>query len=184
MIRKSPKVKIKICGYSECKKEFVPQRPMQQVCSTLCAQKFNEEKEVKKRVKEMKSNITRLSVYEDIAKKIFQSWIRKRDEKEGCISCPNLMASQWDGSHYFKAEIYSGVIFNEMNVNKSCSYCNNQLAGNLIEYRKGLVKKYGEEKVNELEVLAVKTKQYKFTREELVDIAHKYKMKIKANDYS
>lgn len=38
-----------------------------------------------------------------------------------------------------------------MNVNLCCRKCNCFLSGNLIEYRKGLVKKYGEEKVLMLE---------------------------------
>jgi hypothetical protein len=185
MLRKSPKQpKPKPCGYSECGKLFVPQRPFQVTCSIACARKYNEEKEVKKRVKQMESSLTKLSYYEQMAKQVFQKWVRLRDEKEGCISCYRKHSEQFDGGHYMKAEIYSGVIFNEMNVNKQCCYCNGpHMHGNLVEYRKGLVNKYGEEKVQELEVLANQTRNYKYTREELKEITIKYKTKIKNKDF-
>lgn len=178
MKRKSPK--LKKCGYSECDNKFIPQRPLQQTCSVECTLKFIDEKDVKKRVKEMESNITKLSIYEGLAKKVFQKWVRLRDEHLGCISCGTRVTEQWDGGHYHKAELYSGVIFNEMNVNKQCCYCNGPyMDGNPTGYRKGLIEKYGLEAVRELDVLAIQTKQYKFTREELTEITNKYKQKIK-----
>lgn len=182
---KLPKrIKPKKCGYSECEKLFVPQRPLQVACSIDCARKFNEEKEVKKRLREMESNVTKLSVYEGLARTVFQQWIRLRDKNVPCISCGTFETNQWDSGHYMKAELFSGVIFNPLNVNKQCCYCNGpKMHGNLIQYRIGLVKKIGEEAVNDLEVLANQTRQYKFTREELAEITTKYKKKIKDGDF-
>ena len=179
MLKQPKRVKPKKCGYSECDKMFVPQRPMQPVCSVQCAMKYNEEKEIAKRVRECENNISKLSIYEGLARTVFQTWVRKRDAHLPCISCGTLTTEQWDGSHYLSAEQYSGVIFNPLNVNKACCYCNRNLHGNPIGYRKGLVQKIGEEKVNELEVLANQTRQYKFTRDELAEITTKYKLKIK-----
>ena len=132
----------------------------------------------------MESNITKLSVYEGLARTVFQQWIRKRDEHLACISCGTFTTEQWDGSHYLSAEQYSGVIFNDLNVHKACCYCNRNLHGNPIAYRKGLVLKIGEDKVNELEVLANQTRQYKWDRQELIDITAKYKLKIKNGDFN
>jgi hypothetical protein len=64
-------------------------------------------------------------------------------------------------------------------VHKQCSYCNLQLAGNLIEYRKGLVKKIGINKVQDLEDMADSSRSYKFTKDELITLAKNYKLKIK-----
>lgn len=137
--------------------------------------KFNSEKEISKRFKEMKFSVSFEKVKAK-AKKTFQSWIRKRDERLPCISCDRTNTKQWDGGHYFKAEIYSGLIFDEMNVNKQCVYCNRDLDGNLIQYRIGLVKKYGSYAVEGLEELAPKKKQYKYSRIELLDIINIYKL--------
>lgn len=181
--RKSPKPKR--CGYSECGEKFIPQRPLQQCCSPKCAIEFNSEKEVKKRFREIENNTTTLSMFEHTAKTVFQKWCRLRDEKEPCISCKRTFTKQWDGGHYYPAGQYSGIIFNEMNVNKQCSECNGTLLhGNPIEYRKGLIQKYGEEKVKELDMLAIEKRNYKYTREELQEITIKYKLKIKHNDFT
>lgn len=155
-----------------CSKQFKSMR-ITPVCSYVCALKFNEKKEVEKRVKDMKKYVKFIDLKAK-AKAVFQKWVRKRDENLGCISC-GTQSAKFDGGHYFKAELYSGLIFNEFNVNKQCSYCNSYLAGNLIEYRKGLIYKYGELAVEGLEQLANETKHKIWSREELMEIISKYK---------
>lgn len=163
-----------------CEKPFIPTfSTLQVVCGIPCSRKFNEEKEIKKRVKQMKVESQKLSDLESVARVIFQKYIRERDKKDKCISCNRTETEQWDGSHLFSAEQYSGVIFNEMNVNKACVFCNRNLYGNLLEYRKGFILKYGEQAYNDLEKLANETRTYKFQRSELIDIANKYKIKLK-----
>jgi len=176
MIRTKPK-KCKQCG-----NDFKQMNSLQIVCSYQCALKFNSEAEIKKRVQEYKQNVQSLSQLESLAKVVFQKWIRYRDENLPCISCGTNTSNQWDGSHYFKAEIYSGVIFNELNVNKSCSYCNKWLDGNLINYRKGLIEKYGVLAVEGLEQLANETRQYKYNKDELNEIINTYKLKLKQGE--
>ena len=95
------------------------------------------------------------------AQKVFNEWIRERDKDKGCISCG---ASIDHAGHYFSAGHYSALRFNEMNVNGQCLRCNNFLHGNLINYRKGLVKKYGEERVLMLENSAELRKANKWSR--------------------
>ena len=174
------RIKPKKCGYSECGKMFIPQRPLQVACSVQCSIKFNEEKEIKKRTKLLKEGATTLMQLEKLARIWFQKWVRKMDEKDPCISCNRTFTKQWDGGHFCPAEIYSGVIFDEMNVNKQCSECNGiNMHGNPIGYRQGLIRKYGEDAVRELELRANQTRNYKYTREELIEIANKYKLKLK-----
>ena len=109
----------------------------------------------------------------------FQKWIRLRDSNEGCISCGTTTAKIWHAGHYLKAELFTGIIFNPMNVNKQCEKCNTFLNGNEANYRIGLVKKYGEEAVKKLEEQANKLRQYKYTREELKEIKTKYQKLLK-----
>jgi len=120
-----------------------------------------------------------LGQYEMDAKRSFQKFIRLRDTNENCISCGNSQSDIFDGGHFRKAELYSGVIFNELNCHKQCRYCNRFLGGNEANYRNGLVKRIGEFKLAELEQLAIDTKIYKYTKQELIDIKKMYDLKIK-----
>jgi hypothetical protein len=104
------------------------------------------------------------------AQKVFNAWIRERDKDFGCISCG---AQVNHAGHYLSAGHHGHLRFNEVNVNGQCLRCNNFLHGNLINYRQGLVKKYGEEKVLMLEAKARQTK--KWSRVELEAIINEYK---------
>jgi len=170
------KIKLKQC--KQCGEMFKPFNTLQVVCSAICALEFNSKKEVDKRFKVMKSDSRSLIELRNLARVSFQIYIRQRDKDLPCISC-NKSDAKWDAGHYLKAEIYTKLIFNELNCHKQCSYCNLQLAGNLIEYRKGLVKKIGINKVQELEDMADSSRSYKFAKDELINLAKEYKLKIK-----
>lgn len=105
------------------------------------------------------------------AERVFNEYIRKRDQGLKCISCNNP-GNQ--AGHYFPVR-YSGVRFNEFNVNLQDAYCNCYAYGNQAMYRIGLVNKYGEKAVKELEEEAVKTKMKRWSRSELEEIISKYK---------
>ena len=105
------------------------------------------------------------------AQDVFNAWIRNRDKDKGCISCGGSVDH---AGHYFSQGHHSALRFNEMNVNGQCLRCNNFLHGNLINYRKGLVKRYGEQKVLILESHGSKVK--KWSRVELKAIIQMYKL--------
>jgi hypothetical protein len=159
--------KCKVCG-----EPFTPKNSIQPICSYICYTTYISKKEINKRIKEAKKNLQTLSDYEGVAKKVFQKWIRKRDDGKGCISCGAPIS---DGGHYYPAGQYSGLIFDEMNVHGQCRQCNHFRSGNLIEYRIGLIMRYGNEYVNELESKAKNGRDRKYTREELTEIINKYK---------
>lgn len=172
-------IKLKQC--KQCGEMYKPFNTLQVVCSAICALEFNSKKEIDKRFKVMKSDSRSLIELRNLARVSFQIYIRQRDENLPCISC-NKTYAKWDAGHYLKAEIYTELIFNEDNVHKQCSYCNLQLAGNLIEYRKGLVKRIGIKRVQVLEDMADLSRSYKFTKDELITLAKNYKLKIKNNE--
>lgn len=105
------------------------------------------------------------------AQKVFNAWIRERDKNMGCISCG---APVTEAGHYFSQGHHSALRFNEMNTNGQCTRCNCFLHGNLLKYRNGMVKKYGEEKLLLLESQARKPK--KWSRFELEQIIEHYKL--------
>ena len=137
-----------------------------------------ENKKKKERTK-LKESLKSISKIISEIKPIFQKFIRFRDKDLPCISCGSFNAKEYHGGHFKKAEIYSGVIFDERNCHKQCSKCNNFLNGNEGDYRVNLVKRFSEKFVKELEKFANETRNYKYTREELQQIKEKYKQKIK-----
>lgn len=175
-------IKLKRRKCKHCKEIFEQQRPLQYLCGVHCGAKYAHalaQKKDKKKMGEMKKSLLTLSDYEKIARKIFQRWVRLRDKNLPCISCGVVTTPQWDGGHYLKAELFSGLIFNEMNCHKQCSRCNDLYSGNELEYRDGLIKRYGLDYVNELESIKNQNRNYKYTREQLTEITETYKQKIK-----
>jgi hypothetical protein len=167
-----------------CKKEFTQFNSTISVCGYQCAIEWGKLHPKKTSIKRVNSEIKseakeKLKTQAQLRNPIklhFQKWVRMRDIKEPCISCGTTEA-KWDGGHYLKAEIYSGVIFDERNTNKQCSYCNQYLDGNTAAYRQGLIKKIGLDQVIALEELANETRTKKWTIEELQQIKTKYKIK-------
>jgi hypothetical protein len=168
-----------------CKKEFTQFNSLNRVCSILCAIELGKLKPAKVNYKRVNSEIkseakNKLKTQAQLRNPIklhFQKWCRLRDEKEPCISCGTTTAKKWDGGHYLKAELYSGVIFDERNVNRQCVSCNQYKDGNVADYRIGLIKKIGLDQVIALEDLANETRTKKWTIEELQQIKNKYKIK-------
>lgn len=114
-----------------------------------------------------------LQKYLERAQIVFNRWIRERDKNKGCISCG---APVTEAGHYFSQGHHSALRYNEINVNGQCTRCNCFLHGNLINYRKGLVNRYGLEKVLMLENSADLRRVKKWSRFELELIIKEYKI--------
>lgn len=169
-----------------CETVFIPKQFLQATCDYKCAityaKRLKENKakaEWRIEKKALTEKLKTLSQYEADAKKSFQKWIRLRDANENCISCGGNDKDLWDGGHFKKAEIYSGVIFNPANCHKQCRKCNRFLGGNELMYRQGLIQRYGLEYTESIENLANETRQYKFTKQELIAKKLQYDLLIK-----
>ncbi len=154
-------------GHEHYKKQFIPKVEKRAKAT------------IRRKNKEQREKLKSISRLIQETRVPFQKWIRLRDANEGCISCETTSAKIWHAGHYFKAELFTGLIFNEMNCNKQCEKCNTFLDGNESGYRKGLVKKYGEEAVQELEVIADSLRKHKYSREELKEIKTEYQKKLR-----
>ena len=119
------------------------------------------------------SKLTSIPKLTKKAQDVFNKWIRTRDQNKGCISCGKDVT---EAGHYLSAGHYSALRFNEMNTNGQCTRCNCFLSGNLIKYRQGLVKRYGEAKVLQLENSVAVRSVKKYTRFELQSIIQNYKV--------
>jgi hypothetical protein len=130
--------------------------------------------------KKQREKLKTLSQLEAEARKYFQRYIRLRDQDKPCPSCGTYTADLWDGGHFYKAEIYSGLIFDERNCHKQCRKCNRFLGGNENNYRLGLIHRFSKEYVLQLDADAIQKRDYKYSREELLEIKAHYKQKIKS----
>ena len=114
----------------------------------------------------------------------FSKYIRLRDALKTtgtlthvkCITCGKLLSIGFCDAGHFVSRRYNATLFDERNVNTQCRYCNRFLDGNLLEYRRQLIKLYGEGIDTELEDKA--TEITKISIEDLTSIAECYKMKV------
>jgi len=170
-----------------CLTTFEPKQFAQSVCSPCCAIKHSKNLKAQKEQREwrvekkiIKEKLKTLSEYESDAKKSFQHFVRLRDKNKPCISCNNPNPKDWCGSHYYSAGMYSGLMFDERNCHGACNtYCNKMLSGNLLEYRKGLINRYGIAYVDQLESEADSKRNYKYTKAELIAKKLKYDILVK-----
>ena len=154
-------------------------------CSNLCemtAKAMKNLKEIKAKKKKAKKvfNENDKAKLLEKAQKIFNAFIRARDKDKACISCGYISegkhSRQWHAGHYRPAGQNSALRFDETNVYKQCSMCNNYKSGNLVNYRKNLIAKIGLEAVEKLEsAKSLKT----WSVEELKDIIKTYSQKLK-----
>lgn len=164
-----------------CKDKFEPKYFLQKVClEPSCILSWKDkvkEKEWKAEKKKIKEKLKTVQELVLEVQKVFNSYIRARDNGLPCVSCGNPNMKKVNASHYYNANNHWNVRFNEDNVHSACEYCNTHLSGNLIPYRAELIKKIGMERFELLESIANETR--KFTKEELKEIKNYYKQKLK-----
>ena len=121
----------------------------------------------------------------DRAWRVFSKFIRLRDALKTtgtlthvkCITCGKLLSVSFCDAGHFVSRRYNATLFDERNVNTQCRYCNRFLDGNLLEYRRQLIKIYREGIDTELEDKA--TEIYKLGINDLTNIAECYRMKVR-----
>lgn len=180
---------------NNCKERFVPRNDNQIVCSWDCSldllkrrkvkEKKSEEKEWRKRRKEMKESLKTKSYYVNSLQTLVNKYVRLRDDGNECISCDKILDSKrmkFDAGHYFNVGQYpqAELRFNPDNIHGQCTQCNRERRGNLIEYREKLIQKIGQERFQQLQSYKNTTSQ--ISKYELKDLISQYKIKIKEFD--
>ncbi|MGX2956411.1 recombination protein NinG [Ursidibacter arcticus] len=177
--------KCKVCG-----DYYVKFQSTQQVCSVKCAMVMGKRKSEhtrkkqeqsdrlaeRKRIKALKEKVKTRDEWLKEAQAVFNKFIRLRDKDLPCISCQRFHQGQYHAGHYRTVKAMPELRFNEDNVHKQCSACNNHLSGNITEYRIHLVRKIGVDKVEWLEGHHTAVK---WSIEDCKRIIAEYKAKIK-----
>ena len=116
---------------------------------------------------------------------IFSQYIRLRDclETTGCtsfglcITCGKRYHIKLLQAGHFIPGRHNSNLFSEKGTHAQCYNCNINLRGNTLEYRRQIIKMYGE---GYDEILEAEAKQLKkFTRAELIELKETYTQKIK-----
>lgn len=163
-----------------CKEKFEPIRFNHKYClKDECIRAFvaeTKEKMWKQTKVRMKNELKTTSDWMKEAQKVFNQYIRLRDEGLNCISC-NKPPLKKNCGHYYSQGGHSNVRFDEDNCHLQCEHCNTYLSGNLLNYQIGIQKRIGADRLIDLQTRAHITK--KWSVEELKELINIYKKKIK-----
>jgi hypothetical protein len=152
-------------------------------CSDDCAIQYAiqasaklREKKERTDIRKAKERIKTRAEHLREAQTAFNAFIRERDKGLPCISCGRHHQGQFHAGHYLSVGAHPEMRFDERNVYLQCAPCNNHLSGNIVEYRKNLIVRYGQKVVDYLES---KHEAKKYTVEQIKEIKSKYRLKLK-----
>lgn len=170
-----------------CKEKFTPNPNMflPPTCEKMeCRIKYADKHLNKKKLEVKKTNRKALKTFnnndkkvlKELAQKIFNQFIRERDKDLPCISCGTTNPIQYHAGHFKPAGGFGYLKFDENNVHKQCSVCNNHRSGNLVPYRVALIEKIG---IQEVERLELPNELKSWSVEEYQEIITTYRKKLK-----
>jgi len=82
----------------------------------------------------------------------FNKFVRLRDTGLPCISCGTVKSVVYCAGHYIAAGNCTALRFDPRNVNRQCNkHCNLELSSNRSGYREGILKRFGQERLDFLE---------------------------------
>lgn len=176
-----PKARDGVCAH--CGAPFLPLRPMQKVCSPICASRKVRADKLKERAdtRQRKAALKRIPDLLKEAQHAFNAFIRERDRNQPCICCGKPLGGTevgggYDAGHYRSVGSAPHLRFDERNVHAQRKQCNRYGAGRAVDYRIGLCARLGAEQVEALESTNA---IHKWQRDELMAIRDLYRQKLK-----
>ena len=135
----------------------------------------------RKELREKKLALKTRSEWIQDVQKVFNEFIRLRDNKLGCISCgvpfmSSAVGGSYDAGHYQSRGAKPHLRFVENNVAGQCKRCNRYLSGNVANFRTGLIARIGIEAV---EALESDNAPRHYTIDDLKSLKSLYQTKIK-----
>jgi hypothetical protein len=170
-----------------CRQPFEKRLPMQSVCSPNCAlslaiskrgkaekvAQIKEKKEDRKRKAALKTR----SDYIKEAREAFHKFVRLRDYGKTCISCSTVLGDPavggaYDAGHWRSVGSAPHLRFDERNVHGQCKRCNRWGSGMAVDYRRGLLGRFG---LGLVEALEADQEPRRHTVDDLKAIKAKYR---------
>ncbi len=143
-----------------CPKLFERRSTLHVVCSYPCTVKLTRAKEraaeeaakaERRATRAQREALKPRSKWMSETQQAFNAWIRLRDAALPCVSCLRHHRGQYHAGHYLTVGARPELRFDEQNVHKQCSACNEHLHGNLVLYRLELIMRIGATAVARLE---------------------------------
>lgn len=146
---------------AHCAQPFLRLRPLQAVCSPICARRKVEadKKAERESDRQRREALKRRRDWIAEAQAAVNKYVRLRDlcAGRGCISCgarpEQKRGGTYDAGHFRSVGSAPHLRFYLPNVHLQCVRCNRHLGGNAIEYRRGLVERIGSERVEAIEAM-------------------------------
>ena len=164
-MNKKHNIKMKKC--KACGKKFTLFNSLAQVCSIDCAIQYAKDNKVQERTsrqlakiakekpKKKKEELKPWRKWNVEAQAAINRYARARDYYYPCISCGRYVEQKYGGNydcgHYRTRKAASHLRFNLHNMAKQCVYCNRYKSGAQLDFRIGLIKRIGIEKVEALD---------------------------------
>jgi hypothetical protein len=136
-----------------CKTKFEPMRPLQMVCSPICALNYTKNQKAKQWGVEKRKIKYKLQTKGDLEKLLqieINKLIRLIDYGNTCISCGGNGKEQ--AGHYHTTKAKPAIRYNLFNIFLQCYYCNVELSSNIVGYNKGLRATFGEDLQEYIEI--------------------------------
>lgn len=161
-----------------CQTLYTPQRMGQLVCRPACAMKKVRLEKMEERAKTKTQREKSMTRGQRMARAqtAVNAYVRARDAELPCISCGRLHEGQWHAGHYRSRGAAKHLALDIRNIHKQCQPCNMHLHGNQINYRLGLIARYGLEYV---ETLECDNANRDLTNDDIDAIWREYKAKLK-----
>lgn len=136
--------------------------------------------EMEKAIEEKKSRES-LSWLKKNVRDVCHEYIRLRDKGKPCISCDQPWKPDFQAGHFYKAEMFSNLKYDEDNISGQCIFCNGYKDGNESGYRIGIKTRYGMDFLAALDLKSGESKRnaLKWERASLIEIREYYRGKIK-----
>jgi hypothetical protein len=138
--------------------------------------------EKKKEFKKLKIENKSIASLIQEARAPFQKLIRIRDHGQDCICCDKPLPfniGDYDGGHFLKAELYTGLIFHPDNVHGQTTHCNKYGHGNETGYSEGLKRRIGIDRYKELHGLKNSLKSFQWSRYKLIELKEYYTKELR-----
>jgi hypothetical protein len=179
------------CKVKGCYGRFIPRSSMHCACSPVCALTIARAKREKdeqrkrsderKKDREKRDKLKTRSDYMKDAQREFNRYIRLRDCGLPCICCGldlghGELGGAFDCGHYRSVGSAPHLRFHEDNAHAQRKQCNRYGGGRAVDYRIGLVRRIGLERVEALE--ADQSPKH-YTIEDLKHIIATYRAKAK-----
>lgn len=169
-----------------CRAEYVKRSMTHKACSPPCAAEVvmrdrvrrerAESRRMRNEIREQREKLKTRAEHAREAQAAVNAYVRERDAGLPCISCGNANPVQWHAGHFRSRGACPELALEPRNIFKQCSQCNDHLSGNVLEMRKGILARKGQE---ELEWLEGYHPPRKYSIDDLKAIKALYKQKLK-----